>query len=102
MQWTRSIGGKQVTEIQGQRWIIDSIALGITGRKCDVAPALVLSRLKEKKIDPVRRGRAVVDSVRRFRRNRDAATECGGQIVIGDAVLDEILQNGRDRGERKR
>jgi len=91
VQWTRAVGGEQITKVQRQRWTIDSIAVGVAGRKGDVAPGLVLSRLKKEKIDAVRRGRAVVDSVRRFCRYRDTATECGGQIMIGDTVLDKIL-----------
>ncbi len=102
MQWTRAVGGQQVTEIQRERWIINSIAVGVAGRKRDVAPALVLGRLKEKKIDSVGRRRAVVDSVRRFCGNRDVAAECGCQIMIGHAVLEKVLQHGRDRGDRER
>jgi len=58
--------------------------------------------LKEEKIDPVGRGNSIVDPVRRFRRNRDAAAQRGGQIVIGNAVLNEVLQDGGNCGERKR
>src|SRR5262249_12390422 len=101
MQGTRSVGGKEITQVERQRWIADSLVVGIARRKGNVTPALVLSRLEQEQIDPVRRRRAFVDSVRRVGRNRDVAAAARSKIMIGDAVVDKILQNSGDRSECK-
>src|SRR5262249_21020021 len=65
MQGTRSVGGKEITQVERQRGVAGSLAVGIARRKGNVTPALVLSRLEQEKIDPVRRRRDVVGSIER-------------------------------------
>jgi len=87
----RAIGGEEITEVERERRVRHSIAVGVPSRKVSITQALIFGRLEQEEIDPVGRRISIQDAIGRFRRNLDRAIQDAVEPVLGDAVSAETF-----------
>ena len=91
-----SVDRQHVVEVEGERRVREPITAVIPGWELRISPSGVRRDLVEEQVDLA--CAAAVDEVRRQQGHRDVADH-GGQAVIDEPVIEQVFQDGRNRGD---